>query len=219
MNICFIGDSHAPKILAAAAMSKGFNLTNHIEGADLVFVSQDSKVADSGKRDLSVIEAMVRMAHPRRRLDAPLVLTSQVTPGFTRSLYIHPIYHMAETLRIKDAMERALNPEQIILGMRDESAPLPKVLDEYCAAFGCPVLKMSFESAEFAKIAINMFLASQVDCTNMLSDVAKKVGADWEAVRKVLANDKRIGPHAYTVPGRWQDSKHLLRDGYWIVRQ
>ena len=219
MNICFIGDSHAPKILAAAAMSKGFNLTNHIEGADLVFVSQDSKVADSGKRDLSVIEAMVRMAHPRRRLDAPLVLTSQVTPGFTRSLDIHPIYHMAETLRIKDAMERALNPEQIILGMRDEKSPLPKVLEEYCAAFKCPVHKVSFETAEFAKIAINMFLALQVDCTNRLSDVAGKVGADWECVKEILSLDKRIGPHAYLTPGRWQDSKHLLRDAYWLERQ
>ena len=216
MNICFVGTSHAPKTLAAAAMSKGFYLTNHLEGADLVFVSEDSPVADNGERDLSGIEKMVRDAHVRCRLDAPLVLTSQVTPGFTRSLGIHPIYHMAETLRIKDAMERALNPEQIILGCREPSAPLPKALETYCEAFKCPVHKMAFEAAEFAKIAINMFLAAQVDCTNRLSLAAARVGANWEDVRKVLSCDKRIGPEAYLTPGRWQDSKHLLRDAYWL---
>ena len=63
-----------------------------------------------------------------------------------------------------------------------------------------------------SKIAVNMMLAAQVDATNNLSTVAKKVGADWEKVAHALALDKRIGPHAYLTPGRWQDSKHLYRD-------
>ena len=71
---------------------------------------------------------------------------------------------------------------------------------------------MSWEDAEFAKIAINMFLASQVDTTNRLAAAAAKVSADWGKIAVVLAHDQRIGPHAYLTPGRWQDSLHLLRD-------
>jgi UDPglucose 6-dehydrogenase len=69
-----------------------------------------------------------------------------------------------------------------------------------------------YETAEFSKIAINMWLAAQVDCTNRLSAAAAKVGADWETVAKAMRLDPRIGPEAYLVPGRWQDSLHLLRD-------
>jgi UDP-glucose 6-dehydrogenase len=71
---------------------------------------------------------------------------------------------------------------------------------------------MSWEEAEFSKIAVNMFLASQVDTTNRLAKVAWEVGADWDEIRKCLELDKRIGREAYLAPGRWQDSKHLLRD-------
>lgn len=213
MNICFVGDSHAPKILAQAAMAKGFAITNHIAGADLVFVSQDTPVAHDGERNLMGIMRLVQEA--RSVTKQPIVLSSQVTPGFTRQ-FADPIYHMAETLRIKDAMERALNPEQIILGCRYPPSPLPKALAIYCEAFACPVLKMSYEEAEFSKIAINLFLAAQVDATNRLSKAAAKIGADWKTVSQTLKNDRRIGPHAYLEPGRWQDSLHLLRDAYWL---
>ncbi len=71
---------------------------------------------------------------------------------------------------------------------------------------------MSWEEAEFSKIAVNMMLAAQVDYTNRMSEVVSKYGAKWENVSKALYLDKRIGKEAYLTPGRWQDSKHLLRD-------
>jgi hypothetical protein len=42
--------------------------------------------------------------------------------------------------------------------------------------------------------------------------MAQRVGARWEYIAKVLSMDSRIGPRAYLDPGRWQDSRHLLRD-------
>jgi UDP-glucose 6-dehydrogenase len=143
------------------------------------------------------------------RYDMPIVLTSQVPPGFTRSLGIKQIWHQAETLRILDAEERAAHPEQIIVG--GEATPSPLYMT-YLLAWDCPIVRMTWEEAEFSKIAINMFLASQVDTTNRLYDVAQKLNVRWERVAKVLANDKRIGKYAYLRPGRWQDSTHLLRD-------
>lgn len=120
---------------------------------------------------------------------------------------------MAETLRMKDAAERALRPEQFIVGVPDPNEyVLPREFMQYMFMHGGRIHIMSYEEAEFSKIAINMFLAAQVDRTNVLAEAAKKVGARWKPIAEALRTDSRIGPNAYLTPGKWQDSRHLLRD-------
>jgi UDPglucose 6-dehydrogenase len=210
--ICFLGTSHAPTTLAAAARANGIPVTDDMAEADLVFVSEDTPTDSTGKRDVTQIRNLVLATADATK--APIVLSSQVPPGFTRNLGVPSVIHMAETLRIKDAEHRARFPEQFILGVPDPtSLHLPRVLLDYVYAHGeARVLVMSYEEAEFAKIAINMMLAAQVDATNRLAKAARKVGARWKPIADVLKCDKRIGPHAYLEPGRWEDSRHLLRD-------
>ena len=209
MRICFLGESHAAQHLSKAAQDKGFELCGLSQSPDLVFVSEDTPTDENGVRDLEPIISLVQTALSQK---APIILTSQVYPGFTRACGNDRIFHQAETLRIKDAAERAAYPEMMIVGCADPKAPLPEAYGEYLRAFQCPVLKMTYESAEFAKMAINRFLISQVETTNELSSLAEKCGADWNDIKTVLQHDARIGPKAYLDPGRWQDSKHLLRD-------
>ena len=206
--ICFIGNTHAPAILREAAREKGLSITEKPVDADLIFYSQDTPTDALGNRNLEPIRAGIMLLSGLKKT---LVLTSQVPPGFTRSLEI-PIYYQAETLRIKDAMERALKPEMHIVGCRSPRALLPTAYSDYLDAFDCPLLRMTFEEAEFAKIAINMNLIYQVNTTNTLSEVAHRIGVDWKVIRKVLQHDSRIGPKAYLEPGDWRESKHLLRD-------
>ena len=209
MNITFLGTSHAAQHLSQAAIEKGFTLVPIDGDPKLVFVSEDTPTDENGKRELSAIGGMVTRA--LETVSVPIILTSQVTPGFTRQFNPH-VYHQAETLRIKDAAERASNPEMLIVGCADPAEPLPLAYATYLRAFNCPILTMTYESAEFAKMAINAFLISQVETTNMLSTLAQKCGAEWASVREVLQHDSRIGPKAYLERGRWHDSKHLLRD-------
>lgn len=210
MTICFVGDSHAPKVLAAAALVRGFDVTADPEEADLVFISQDTPTDVNGVRDVSSIKAIVATVFGKTQ--GTVVLTSQVEPGFTRELGL-PIFYMAETLRIKDAMARALEPEQFIIGKGAMSEELPQSLVDYMIVHKrARVHEMLYEDAEFAKIAINNFLVAQVECTNRLATAASAAGANWRHIATVLHADRRIGPHAYLDPGRWQDSRHLLRD-------
>ena len=208
--IHFLGTSFAPQHLKAAAIKRGVAVTSSISDASLVFVSEDAPVAKDGSRDLSKIRDLIEIA---RSTGAPIVLTSQVPPGFTRSLDIERIWHQAETLRIKDATLRAMNPDYIAVGGESN---ITREYADYLLSFKCPVLRMSWESAEMSKIAVNMMLASQVDYTNMMSEACRKVGAKWADVSKALHLDKRIGPEAYLTPGRWQDSLHLLRDWHTL---
>ena len=210
--IHFLGSSHAAQHLKEAAVKRGVPVTDHKNLANVIFVSEDTATDDGGNRDLSAIRELVAEA---ARCTAQIVLTSQVPPGFTRSLGLPNIYHQAETLRIKDAKERALNPEYIAVG---GPQGICRVYAEYLLSFHCPVLRMTWEEAEFSKIAVNMTLAAQVDNTNRLAAAAEKVGAKWENVAKALKLDSRIGRNSYLSPGRWQASKHLLRDAVTLEK-
>ena len=211
MNLSIVGDSHAANTVIYAGGNKGCILCSTAI-APLVLIAQDTPVLnDTGARDTAPIRELIMETYAMMKEGATLLVSSQVPPGFTRSLGI-PVYHMAETLRIKDAEERALNPEQIVIGCANPDYVLPKALLDYLVIFNCPVWKLTYEEAEFSKIAINMTLASQVENTNRLSAAAAKIGADWANIVPVLRHDKRIGKHSYLQPGRWQDSKHLYRD-------
>ena len=213
MKITFLGTSHAACHLSAAAAERGFELVGIHANPALVFVSEDCPTDAHGTRDLEPIDALVLRAMATAPAWSPLVITSQVPPGFTRKYGgKFGVFHQAETLRIKDAAHRASHPEMFIVGCADTEKPLPHAYAMYLSAFDCPVLRMSYESAEFAKCAINAFLISQVETTNMLARLAEKCGADWASVREALQHDSRIGQQAYLEPGRWQDSRHLLRD-------
>ena len=95
--ICFLGSSHAANHLRRAALKLGLPLTNEPESAGVVFISQDTPTDTQGNRELEQITDLVKRA---AKSGAQLVLTSQVPPGFTRSLGIGNIFHQAETLRI-----------------------------------------------------------------------------------------------------------------------
>lgn len=207
--ICILGESFAPDIFRKAARYHGILLTDDPMEADVVFISQDTPTDESGHRDLQPIREMVGNV----QTNGTLVLTSQVPVGFTRSLG-RPIYHQSETLRIRDAFTRAIYPEQFIVGCADRWEQLPRAYLEYMRVFKCPIEVMTFEEAEFCKIAINMTLISQVENTNKLHAYATQRHLKWEEVRRVLRQDKRIGAYAYLNPGSWKDSRHLLRD--WV---
>lgn len=208
--IHFIGTSFAARHLKEAAIKRGVPVTELLEDASLIFVSEDTPTNEKGERDLDLIRQLLLFANGR-----PIVLTSQVPVGFTRSLGNDNIYHQAETLRIKDAERRALYPEQIIVGHCGKALAVPPEYANYLNAFNCLVWWMSYEEAEFSKIAINMTLISQVENTNKLNAYAQKHGLRWDKIQDVLMTDKRIGKESYLTPGRWQDSKHLMRD--WVT--
>ena len=216
MNVCVVGKSHLAFCTSVAAASRGFTVypEEEIEKAELVIVAQDTGTDNRGVRDSNDVLLSVNKVAPASRLDRPVVLMSQMEPGGTRLFGCPNIYHQPEQLRIVTATDNACNPPRIVVGCAEPTKfeELPAAYRTYLTAFNCPVLLMSYEEAEFSKIAINMWLAAQVDTTNRLAAAAEKVGASWERIAEAMRLDPRIGKDAYLTPGRWQDSLHLLRD-------
>ena len=110
-----------------------------------------------------------------------------------------------------DAIQRALKPERIIIGAEDDHFPDNK-FKKYLSQYNCPIINMNYESAELAKIAINICLVSSISVANTLSEVCEKINANWFNVTKALKLDKRIGRHAYLSPGLGIAGGNLERD-------
>src|SRR3970282_1279053 len=149
-----------------------------------------------------------------------IVVLAQVPPAFTRGKQ-RPgrlLYYQVETLIFGRAVERALQPERYIVGCADPALPLPPAYQGFLQAHGCPILPMRYESAELAKISINMFLVASVSTANTLAELCEKTGAEWSEIVPALKLDKRIGPHSYLAPGLGIAGGNLERDLATVCR-
>ena len=185
-----------------------------LAACDVIYVAPDVPTDDQGKGDLGPINALLDIVVGSARTDAVIVVLSQVPPGFTRGRQRpgRTLIYQVETLIFGRAVERALHPERYIVGCDDPAQPLPENYVAFLAAHGCPVLPMRYESAELAKISINMCLVASVTTANTLAELCEKIGADWSEIVPALKLDKRIGEHAYLAPGLGIAGGNLERD-------
>ncbi len=187
---------------------------NSLYNCDIVYIAVDVPTNDQAISDLNSVEEIIRMACGAMNKEAVLVVLCQVPPGFTTKLSWpkEQLFYQVETLIFGRAVDRALNPERFIVGCSDPAKPLPPKLSEVLNAFGCPVLLMKYESAELAKISINMFLVASVSTSNTLAEICEQIGANWFEIIPALRLDKRIGQHAYLNPGLGIAGGNLERD-------
>jgi len=185
-----------------------------LQTCDVIYVAPDVPTDDRGSSDLGPINVLLERVFEAARKDAVIVVLSQVPPGFTRGKQQDGriLYCQVETLIFGRAVERALYPERYIVGCADPSQPLPDPYATFLAAHGCPILPMRFESAELAKISINMCLVASVSTANTLAELCEHIGADWSEILPALRLDKRIGQYSYLAPGLGIAGGNLERD-------
>ena len=201
---------------------KRIKITKNIKDlnkCDLIYLSKDVPTDYKGKSDLKPINKIIRNLNFLKN-KSRLIILSQVKPGFTRKIKWNKkrLFYQVETLVFGNALKRALNPERIIIGSNNINEKLDYKLKFFLKKFKCPILNMNYESAELTKISINMFLVSSVTTTNLLSELAKKIGANWVDISKALRLDKRIGKHAYLSPGLGISGGNLERDINSIIK-
>lgn len=180
---------------------------------DLVVIALDTATDAAGLVDLSPLQELIEVVLAGVDPRIPVILMSQVPPGFTRRIGQgrDNLFYQVETLVFGDGLMRALEPERFIFGcVKDQS--IPRAIQEWHEVGNCPVITMSLESAELAKMSINTFLAAQLITTSTLAELAANVGADWQDIAKTLRMDRRIGPHAYLTPGMGMGGTNIKRD-------
>jgi UDPglucose 6-dehydrogenase len=94
-----------------------------------------------------------------------------------------------------------MRPARIIVGSDDERAT--RLLRDLYAPFQRNherLMLMSVRSAELTKYAANAMLATRISFMNELANLAERLGADIEEVRRGIGSDPRIGYH-FLYPG------------------
>jgi len=185
-----------------------------LKKCNLVFISQDVKTNNIGDSHYFTLKKLIQKTAKVLNKRAVLVILSQVQPGFTRNIKFDQkrLYYQVETLIFGQALKRALRPERIIVGCENPKDKINSFFLKYLNKFSCPIVKMKYESAEFAKISINILLASSITASNMLAEASEKVSADWYEIMPALQLDGRIGKKAYIRPGLGISGGNIERD-------
>ena len=201
---------------------KRIKITKNIQDlskCDLIYISKDVPTNSNGKSDLKPIKKIVKRLSFLYKKPI-LIILSQVNPGFTRKIKWNKkkLFYQVETLVFGNALKRALKPERIIIGSNNSNEKIDPKLKSFLNKFKCPILNMNYESAELAKISINMFLVSSITTTNLLSELSTRIGAHWTDISKALKLDRRIGRHAYLNPGLGISGGNLERDVNSVIQ-
>lgn len=103
-----------------------------------------------------------------------------------------------EFLKEGSAVQDFLSPDRIVFGLNTMDSKVKKTLEKLyqpIAESNNNIIWMDSTSAELTKYAANGLLATKISFINELANLAEKVGADIQQIKRGIGTDIRIGPH------------------------
>jgi UDPglucose 6-dehydrogenase len=181
-----------------------------VAGAEIVFIAVGTPQGADGTSDMRAVWAVAETVG--RAMTGPLVVVTKSTVPVGTADRVretvaahaqHPfaVVSNPEFLKEGDAVNDFMKPDRIIIGTDDERAR--RLLAHLYGPFVRTNDRLQFmdaRSAELAKYAANALLATRVSFMNEMANLAERVGADVEHVRRGIGADPRIGPK-FLFPG------------------
>jgi len=206
-------------------INKGYlNFTQNskkaVSDAVVLWVTFDTPVNEEDQADEKYVLDKVKSVLPELKEGTVVLISSQVPVGSIKKLenYVSDnlndkqidFAYSPENLRLGNAIDVFLNPDRIVVGVRNEKTK--KILGNLFSLISDKIEWMSVESAEMTKHAINAFLATSVTFANEIATICEICGADAKEVERGLKTENRIGPKAYLSPGGPFAGGTLARD-------
>ncbi len=123
-----------------------------------------------------------------------------------------------EFLKEGAAVQDFMRPDRIVIGCDDHRATV--LLRNLYAPFNRNhdrLIEMDVRSAELTKYAANAMLATKISFMNEIANLAERVGADVELVRRGIGADPRIGYH-FIYPGAGYGGSCFPKDVQALAR-
>ncbi len=172
-----------------------------VDPAEVVFICVGTPQGAGGAADLSYIETVSReiAGHIRgykvivEKSTVPVQTGVRLQACIERWLKTPADFDVAsnpEFLREGSAIQDALKPDRIVLGVASERAR--EVLTRLYAPYNANLLITDIQSAELIKHASNSFLAMKISYINAIAAICEATGADVEMVARGMGLDTRI---------------------------
>ena len=181
----------------------------------LIFLAVGTPPDEDGSADLQHVLAVARtiathMAQPKiivNKSTVPVGTADKVADTVRAVLaqrgadIAFEVVSNPEFLKEGAAVADCKRPDRIIIGTSSPEAE--RQLRELYAPFNRNhdrIVLMDVKSAELTKYAANAMLATKISFINEIANLAERLGADIEAVRRGIGSDPRIGYH-FIYPG------------------
>ncbi|MGN4220908.1 UDP-glucose dehydrogenase family protein, partial [Burkholderia gladioli] len=203
---------------AAGRITFSTDVAASVAHGEIQFIAVGTPPDEDGSADLQyVLEAARNIG--RHMTEAKVIVDKSTVPVGT-ALRVHGVVAEAlaarglgnspahrfsvvsnpEFLKEGAAVEDFMRPDRIVIGVDDDE--VGNVAREKMKKLYAPfnrnherTIYMDVRSAEFTKYAANAMLATRISFMNEMSNLAERVGADIEAVRRGIGSDPRIGYH------------------------
>ncbi len=180
---------------------------------DIQFIAVGTPPDEDGSADLQYVLAAARNIGKHMKKFKVIVDKSTVPVGTAekvaaavadelkqrgKSELAFSVVSNPEFLKEGAAVEDFMRPDRIVLGCDADAAGLraKDMMKQLYAPFNRNherTLYIDVRSAEFTKYAANAMLATRISFMNELANLADRVGADIESVRRGIGSDPRIG--------------------------
>ena len=198
-----------------------------LSDSELIWVTYDTPVNDQDIADVDYVINNIIALFPYFKKDSVVLISSQLPVGsisYLENLFLNkfPERNVSfacspENLRLGKAIDVFMNPDRIVVGIRDEEAK--NKVNNILSSITENIIWMKVESAEMTKHALNAFLATSVVFINELAVLCEHVGASANEVEQGLKSELRIGQKAYLRPGSAFDGGTLARDVTYLVEK
>ena len=191
------------------------SLSNTIRRSDAVFVCVPTPTVED-RFDSSYLQSVTEDIRGALE-ESPephhiIVYKSTSLPGYTRrkiypllkhALAGHSLANNPEFLTEKYALEDAMHPSRVVMGLLDRGDDYAqRALSRIYAPFNAPIFFTTLEEAEMVKYWANLTLATRISFTNEMGAICDKLGVDANYVSSIVRLDPRIGVYgsAYGQP-------------------
>ena len=195
---------------ALGQLSFTTDLDQGVDHGEIIFVAVGTPSDEDGSADLQYVLSVANSIGQRMISEKVIVDKSTVPVGTADQVHATVAAALAqrdadipfhvvsnpEFLKEGAAIADFMKPDRIVIGSSSQHGA--EIVDQLYAPFNRnhdKIVHMDVRSAELTKYAANVMLATRISLMNELANLADRLGADNEAVRRGIGMDPRIGYH------------------------